>query len=221
MQHKQRFIGFDVARALAILGMIIVNYAVSISFKYHTPIAGDNFFAVVVGLLSGRAAATFVILAGVGASLALASAERAGGRVHIAALRWRLIKRALVLFVIGYLWWISEIWTGDILHFYGLYLVAGALCLTVKDRYLWAIAVSVLIGGALYLWFGAYEIPTIASLGAPTYHYPSCLPTCLCTDCTHLCRGLRCTPTDSGSVATFVIGGRCAPQQLRRWPYSL
>jgi uncharacterized membrane protein len=60
-----RIIGYDVARALAIFGMVVVNFKVVMAASEADP----GWLASLVGLLEGRAAATFVILAGVGLSL--------------------------------------------------------------------------------------------------------------------------------------------------------
>lgn len=153
-QLKQaRVVGFDIARTVAIFGMIIVNY----SFVVVTIGESDtNFFSVIVGLLSGRAAATFVVLAGVGASLASARARLSNDKEQISNARTRLLKRALFLLIIGYLWFWSGIWSGDILHFYGVYLIFGALLLTMRDRFLWLTAVLVAIGGLIYFLTGDF-----------------------------------------------------------------
>lgn len=56
---KERIIGIDIARALAVIGMIIVNFKV---------VLGENGLSWVKSFASafeGKAAATFVVLAGV------------------------------------------------------------------------------------------------------------------------------------------------------------
>ncbi len=65
-EKPQRFIGFDVARCLAFFGMVVVNYKVVMQGTNATSPAWLNDF---LGLFSGRAAATFVVLAGVGLAL--------------------------------------------------------------------------------------------------------------------------------------------------------
>ena len=62
---SQRIAGYDLARSLAILGMVIVNYG---SFMGGWGV-GPSWLVWLVQLVPGRAAATFVILAGVGMSL--------------------------------------------------------------------------------------------------------------------------------------------------------
>jgi len=55
-----RIIGIDVARALAIVGMIIVNFKIAFGDK------GNYVYKFFAGLFEGKAAATFVVLAGIG-----------------------------------------------------------------------------------------------------------------------------------------------------------
>ena len=62
---KNRIIGYDVARALAIFGMVIVNFKIVMGAEQN----GPAWLIHLAGLLDGRAAATFVVLAGVGLSL--------------------------------------------------------------------------------------------------------------------------------------------------------
>jgi hypothetical protein len=60
-----RIVGYDLARALAIMGMVVVNFKVVMGASE----AGPDWLVWLVNLLEGRAAATFVVLAGVGMSL--------------------------------------------------------------------------------------------------------------------------------------------------------
>ena len=62
---KKRVIGYDLARALAIFGMVIVNFKIVMGAEQN----GPEWLVGLVGLLDGRAAATFVVLAGAGISL--------------------------------------------------------------------------------------------------------------------------------------------------------
>jgi uncharacterized protein len=60
---KRRIIGIDVARALAVIGMIIVNFKVVFGEN------GNLILKNIAHLFDGKAAATFVVLAGVGIAL--------------------------------------------------------------------------------------------------------------------------------------------------------
>ncbi len=124
---SQRIIGFDVARALAVFGMVIVNFKIAMAMN-----ADPHWLADLAGLLEGRAAATFVVLAGIGLSLLSKKAREAGDVQALARHRDSLLKRALFLFVVGLLY--TPIWPADILHFYGLYITIGALLLAAPSR---------------------------------------------------------------------------------------
>ena len=67
---NKRIIGIDVARALAVIGMIIVN------FKTVFGSNGSEWLKSIVSIFDGKAAATFVVLAGVGLALMTNSAIR-------------------------------------------------------------------------------------------------------------------------------------------------
>jgi hypothetical protein len=56
---KQRVIGFDVARALAIFGMVVVKFKVAMNTE-----TGSQFLISFVELFEGRTSGLFVILSG-------------------------------------------------------------------------------------------------------------------------------------------------------------
>src|SRR5262249_13673643 len=61
----ERITGFDLARSLALLGMIVIHFTL---FPAKDRL-GDSFLAAVVHGLDGRPATLFVILAGIGITL--------------------------------------------------------------------------------------------------------------------------------------------------------
>lgn len=146
-----RIIGFDVARALAVIGMVLVNFKVVMGAED----TGPPWLNGVMGLLDGRAAATFVILAGVGLSLVSRRARLDNDTDGIASHRTTLLKRALFLFVVGLLY--TPIWPADILHFYGVYIAIAAFLLTASDRLLWGGVVALTAGFLVLLLFLDYE----------------------------------------------------------------
>ncbi|MCP5024989.1 MAG: DUF1624 domain-containing protein [Actinomycetia bacterium] len=123
-----RIVGLDIARALAIVGMVIVNFKITMSAEDSGPQWLRSFAAV----FDGRAAATFVVLAGIGASLGSRRARDSENPSQQRAARVTLAKRALFLFVLG--WAFFPIWPADILHYYGLYLAVGAIVLFAPHR---------------------------------------------------------------------------------------
>ena len=148
-----RISGYDLARALAVFGMVLVNFKVVMCMG--DPALHATWLGRAVGMLDGRAAATFVVLAGVGISLGsarqLAGADAAGRKLA----RIRLWKRAAFLFVVGLLY--IPIWPADILHFYGVYIAVAALLLNVASRRLVGLALALVSAHALLLLTLDYE----------------------------------------------------------------
>lgn len=114
----ERIHGLDVARAFAIYGMVAVNVPLAAGLYEH------GFTSSIAHLFSGRAAAVFVVLAGMGLSL-LGKRDPRGARGPI-------VRRAAVLAGIGFAW--LPLWTADILHYYAFFLSIGALALTWSSR---------------------------------------------------------------------------------------
>lgn len=125
MENNKRIIGFDVARAFAILGMMFVNYKIVFGYNVIHYKSIHHFFSI----FEGRAAAVFIILAGIGIGLMTEKSYVLKDCEGKKEERVTLFKRALFLFVIGLIFFYVFEWTADILHFYGLYmtLIIGVL----------------------------------------------------------------------------------------------
>jgi uncharacterized protein len=146
---NKRIIGIDVARALAVIGMIIVNFKV---------VFGENGLSWVKSFASvfdGKAAATFVVLAGVGLALMTNSAIKNKDQDKLKIVRRRILKRALFLFIVGISY--IAIWPADILHFYGIYMAITILLLTSKERTLIATAITLIVAFPILMTFWNYE----------------------------------------------------------------
>jgi len=117
-----RIAGIDVARALAIMGMIIVNFKIAFGDK------GNEFYKLFASIFEGKAAATFVVLAGVGIAFMSNNAVKNNDKIKLKNIRIRIAKRAIFLFVIGLLY--IPIWIADILHFYGIYMLITLLLIS-------------------------------------------------------------------------------------------
>lgn len=115
-----RTAGYDVARAIALLGMVLVNFHGRAESETALWWPTDLLFTE----LEGRSAALFVMLAGIGVSLRTRRAREQRGE-RIASERGFLLRRAVALFVVGLL--NLHLWDWDILHVYGLYLTVAAL----------------------------------------------------------------------------------------------
>jgi len=134
---KQRIIGIDVARALAIIGMIIVNFKTVFG---SDGISWVNSFA---NIFDGKAAAAFVVLAGVGLALMTNSAINHRDKAKIKLARIRIAKRALFLFIIGISY--ISIWPADILHFYGIYMAIVVILMRCKEKTILMSGVSLIL----------------------------------------------------------------------------
>ncbi|WP_254428700.1 MULTISPECIES: heparan-alpha-glucosaminide N-acetyltransferase domain-containing protein [unclassified Ruegeria] len=114
----KRLDALDAARFFAFCGMVLVNFRIAAQVA-----PGNGWASTFVDALEGRAAALFVILAGVGVGLS---------SVPVSA----LLRRAAFLFVLGLI--NMTVFDADILHFYALYFVVGAAFLPSTTRGLWA-----------------------------------------------------------------------------------
>lgn len=147
---KQRVTGYDLARALAIFGMVIVNFKIAMNAE-----TGNLFLMYFAGVFEGRASALFVILAGVGVTFLTNKARESSDRSLVLKNRLSLIKRGLLLIAIGLVY--IPIWEADILHFYGFYFLLAAAIFMAKDKALLLIsAIITLIFPILMLFFN-YE----------------------------------------------------------------
>lgn len=111
MSH--RIIGFDLARAYAILGMYIVNFNLVFSLTNESDIGQF------LQLFNGNSAALFVSLSGMG--VALLSNSKGKLPAQRRRIRGIIIKRSWFLVGAGLL--LSTWWPADILHFYGGYIL--------------------------------------------------------------------------------------------------
>ena len=133
---SDRIEGYDLARVWAIVGMVIVNFKIATGADKHDP----TLLLTAMGWLDGRAAATFVVLAGCGLTMLTDRVRREGDAEGLVNARKSLFKRAAFLFVAGLAY--TPIWPADILHFYGLYIAIGACLVAASAPVLWAVALS-------------------------------------------------------------------------------
>lgn len=145
-----RITGIDFARALAVFGMVIVNYKVAMNADN-----GHSILQLFAGIFEGRASALFVILAGIGITFMTKKAILSGSAKIIKECRWSLVKRALLLVVIGLAY--TPIWEADILHFYGFYFLIAACLFTQSDKALLFIAAGFVLAFPMLWVFTDYE----------------------------------------------------------------
>lgn len=133
-----RIVGFDLARCLAIFGMVYVNFEVIIAPAVPKP----ELLRTIATAFEGNASALFVTLAGIGIVLLdqRRLLDQRGLRQREGRPRATLLKRSLFLLVVGYSW--QAYWDGDILHYYAFYLAIGVAFLRLKAWWLWLAAAS-------------------------------------------------------------------------------
>lgn len=144
-----RVVGYDLARSLALLGMIVVHFSLVAAADRDSP----AWLAGILTLLDGRAAATFVVLAGVGITLMSRRAVRDADATALAEVRNTLVRRGVFLLALGFI--NLTIWPGDILRVYGvsllvasrLLLASGRRLLTLAAGFALAFAVLVVLAG--------------------------------------------------------------------------
>ena len=120
---SERLIGLDIARYLAFVGLVLVNFDIAMSYGVQS---NEGFFKEFIGQLQGRASATFVVLAGIG--LGLSSFKKESQTVNT------IVKRSIFLLILGLL--NMTIFEGDILHYYAFYFLFGVLLLPFSNRVL-------------------------------------------------------------------------------------
>lgn len=129
MATKTRIEALDIARGLAVFGMIFMNFKISLAGDYFE---GYSFLTA----QEGRFGALFIFLAGTGVSLMNRSAWTDPER--LSRNRKRLAGRALFLLVLGLIF--SLYWQADILHFYAFYLLLSLPLLRAPTRLLYGLA---------------------------------------------------------------------------------
>ena len=162
---KARLEGIDLARFFAFVGMMVVNFHIYINNSDTDP----EWVTQAASLFSGRAAATFVFVAGVGVALLTARARRTRTREDRRAARMALLKRGLFLFIVGVSF--RAQWSYDILHFYGAYLTLAALVFMLPARWITGLAVlTTLAFVAMYL--GLPPMFGVDYWESPSFHNP-------------------------------------------------
>lgn len=101
------------------------------------------------GPLSTRFAATFVLTAGVGVTLMTRSSI--GDPARVTEMRWRLVRRGVLLYAGGLLF--DFVWPGTILPFYGAMFVLAALMFTMRIRWVVLIGVAAAVAGWSISWW--------------------------------------------------------------------
>jgi uncharacterized protein len=151
---NRRLVGIDVVRAVALIGVVVMNYHGYLNQGAGTDTFGGRLFHPWVGVLSTRFAATFVTVAGVGVVLLTNRSRRSADGDALREDRWRLRRRGLFLYAGGYV--LDWIWPGTILFYYGALFVVASFLFTVRIRWLVLLGASSALAAAAIQWW-AFE----------------------------------------------------------------
>jgi uncharacterized protein len=141
-----RLVAPDVARALALFGVIAMNYHGSLNPGSSSDGFFDRLFDTSTGVLSTRFAALFVAMAGVGVSLMASKSRASLDRAGLRQVRIRLARRGLFLFAVGYA--LNHAWGGTIIFYYGAYLIIASLIVDLPDSTLVSIGAGAIAAAA-------------------------------------------------------------------------
>lgn len=144
----------DVTRALALLGVIVMNYHGALNPEPEVDGFWDRLFHTSTGVLSTRFAAAFVMMAGVGVALMASTASRPDVRDGLGAVRMRLARRGLLLYAVGLA--LNHAWGGTIIFYYGAYLLIAAFIVGASDLSLVTLgAVAVTTAAGISAWLAS------------------------------------------------------------------
>jgi uncharacterized protein len=148
---KPRLPGPDVVRAVALIGVVVMNY-----HGYLILQGGERPTELPARLLdpwtgpfATRFAATFVLVAGVGVTLMTNRCRSTGN--GIGEMRWRLVRRGAALYVGGLL--LDEVWRGTIIPYYGMMFVLAALMFTLRSGWIATIGLAAVVAGWAIRWW--------------------------------------------------------------------
>lgn len=160
-ESLDRLPGPDVVRALALIGVVVMNYHGYLIIRGTEGVpdstAIERFFNPFNGPLSSRFATTFVLMAGVGITLLTRRVVAARGQAGddlarripaqraVTEMRWRLVRRGMALYVLGQL--LEIIWNGTIILYYGAMFVLASVLFTVSSRWLILLGVGAALAG--------------------------------------------------------------------------
>jgi uncharacterized protein len=153
---RARLVGPDVTRAIALIGVVLMNYhgylnGASAFTTDDSPFV-MRLFDPWTGALSTRFAATFVLVAGVGVTLLTNRSRLGDDPAAVSTDRWRLARRGLLLYVVGMV--IDWIWPGTILPYYGVMFLLAAVLFTLRTRWVVAVGTAAMLGAVAVQWWG-------------------------------------------------------------------
>ena len=160
--EDQRIASLDVMRTIALFGIIVLNYHGYLNFQSTSSMTAPSVFErwwhPFEGALANPFPVGFVMVAGMGVALMLQDVARANAHHDASEIaqarteaRWRLARRGLFLFTLGY--GIEWVWAGTILPYYGAYFVVASIIATWSARKLVALAAISAFTAAIIEWW--------------------------------------------------------------------
>ena len=151
-ENDVRIVSLDVMRTIALFGIIVLNYHGYLNFSgplsNTEPSIYERWWHPFNGVLANPFPVGFVMVAGMGVSLMTRTINT---QQAITETRWRLARRGLFLFTLGYC--INWIWPGTILPYYGaFFLVASVIAYWSKQKLILLGIFSMMIAVAVESW---------------------------------------------------------------------
>lgn len=146
---RRRITGIDVARSLAILGMLVAHLGTG----HSADPAGPGWGSEWMWIFDGRSSALFATLAGCSIALMSRSVRAAGTDLGWRALRVKIAVRAGILLVIGIVLQVLDTPIAIILPSYAVLFVMSLPVLRLPTRWLLALtALSITLGPVVVFW---------------------------------------------------------------------
>lgn len=150
-----RNLTLDVARAVAMIGVVILNYHGglngTLAWDPIYPSPWERLFNPGTGVLTTRFAAVFVLVAGVGVSLFTRASRESRDPALLRRDRLRLLRRGVLLYSVGYI--TQWIWPGTILFYYGAFFIVAALIFSAPTARILTIGLVSTVTAAAIAWW--------------------------------------------------------------------
>ena len=151
-QNDNRVVSIDAMRTIALFGIIVLNYHGYLNFSgalsSTEPSIYERWWHPFNGVLANPFPVGFVMVAGMGVSLMTSTTNT---EQLITETRWRLARRGLFLFTLGYC--INWVWPGTILPYYGaFFLVASVIAYWSKEKLILLGIFSMVVAAAVESW---------------------------------------------------------------------
>ena len=149
-QLADRVASLDVMRTIALFGIIVLNYHGYLNFQFagmtSAPSIFERWWHPFHGVLANPFPVGFVMVAGMGVAMMTQTDAQ-----NATAMRWRLARRGLFLFSLGY--GIEWVWAGTILPYYGAYFLIAAVISVWSQKKLIALATFASLFAAGLQWW--------------------------------------------------------------------